>query len=201
MALSVNQSAMRSIGLRSPCTVHAMPMNQATNQLTLSCYPQQRTGVEEEEPVDVEGEFEEYEWAGQTRVRATSMLEGGFSGKAHLFFFLLICHCRYVTAVSTCHSTPCHSSVFHPISTGMKCASLFNSPQSLLCHLSFLYQNNRVNFFCNQNSDNLFCFFISFCFFFIDTSLSNQITERFNAIVRHATALDSDMQNDYFQSQ
>ncbi|KAK3759373.1 hypothetical protein RRG08_023491 [Elysia crispata] len=40
----------------------------------------QRTGVDEEEPVDVEGEFEEYEWAGQTRVRATSMLEGGFSG-------------------------------------------------------------------------------------------------------------------------
>ncbi|GFS18893.1 E3 ubiquitin-protein ligase RNF220, partial [Elysia marginata] len=39
-----------------------------------------RTGVDEEEPVDVEGEFEEYEWAGQTRVRATSMLEGGFSG-------------------------------------------------------------------------------------------------------------------------
>lgn len=41
-------------------------------------YPQ-RDG--EEEPVDVEGEYEEYEWAGQTRVRATSMLEGGFSGK------------------------------------------------------------------------------------------------------------------------
>ncbi|XP_059143077.1 E3 ubiquitin-protein ligase RNF220-like [Physella acuta] len=39
----------------------------------------QRDG--EEEPVDVEGEYEEYEWAGQTRVRATSMLEGGFSGQ------------------------------------------------------------------------------------------------------------------------
>ena len=107
MALSVNQSAMRSIGLRSPCTVHAMPMNQATNQLTLSCYPQQRTGVEEEEPVDVEGEFEEYEWAGQTRVRATSMLEGGFSGKAHLFFCinlpLQIC---YNSINMSLHSTP-----------------------------------------------------------------------------------------------
>lgn len=24
--------------------------------------------------------FEEYEWAGQTRIRATSLLEGGFKG-------------------------------------------------------------------------------------------------------------------------
>lgn len=38
----------------------------------------------DEEEVDVEGDaetFEEYEWAGQRRVRATSMLVGGFSGK------------------------------------------------------------------------------------------------------------------------
>lgn len=39
-----------------------------------------------EEEVDVEGEgggddFEEYTWAGQTRVRATSMLQGGVSGE------------------------------------------------------------------------------------------------------------------------
>ncbi|XP_018054530.1 PREDICTED: E3 ubiquitin-protein ligase Rnf220-like [Atta colombica] len=40
----------------------------------------QNANVDEEE-VDVEGdpEYEEYEWAGQTRVRATSMLVGGFS--------------------------------------------------------------------------------------------------------------------------
>lgn len=38
----------------------------------------------DEEEVDVEGDaetFEEYEWAGQRRVRASSMLVGGFSGK------------------------------------------------------------------------------------------------------------------------
>lgn len=43
-------------------------------------YVQQRAEVEEE-PVDVEGGYEEYEWAGQTRIRATSLLEGGFAGK------------------------------------------------------------------------------------------------------------------------
>ena len=41
-----------------------------------------------EEDQDVEGEngtrFEEYEWCGQKRVRATSLLEGGFRGR--LFF-------------------------------------------------------------------------------------------------------------------
>lgn len=38
----------------------------------------------DDEEVDVEGDaetFEEYEWAGQRRIRATSMLIGGFSGK------------------------------------------------------------------------------------------------------------------------
>lgn len=37
----------------------------------------------EDETVDVEGDgeqYEEYEWAGQTRIRATTMLEGGFAG-------------------------------------------------------------------------------------------------------------------------
>ncbi|XP_041358421.1 E3 ubiquitin-protein ligase Rnf220-like isoform X2 [Gigantopelta aegis] len=37
----------------------------------------------EDEPVDVEGDgeqYEEYTWAGQTRIRATTMLEGGFAG-------------------------------------------------------------------------------------------------------------------------
>ncbi|XP_033737234.1 E3 ubiquitin-protein ligase Rnf220-like [Pecten maximus] len=37
----------------------------------------------EDEPVDVEGDgdtYEEYTWAGQTRIRATTMLQGGFSG-------------------------------------------------------------------------------------------------------------------------
>lgn len=56
----------------------------------------QHSNLDEEE-VDVEGDaetFEEYEWAGQRRVRATSMLVGGFSGEFFLsdrliiFFFL-----------------------------------------------------------------------------------------------------------------
>lgn len=40
----------------------------------------------DEEEVDVEGDtetFEEYEWAGQKRIRATSMLVGGFSGELY----------------------------------------------------------------------------------------------------------------------
>ena len=38
----------------------------------------------DEEDVDVEGDseiYEEYEWAGQKRVRVSSMLVGGYSGK------------------------------------------------------------------------------------------------------------------------
>ncbi|GLV43056.1 ring finger protein 220 [Carabus blaptoides fortunei] len=39
--------------------------------------------VSEDENIDVEGDdgkFEEYEWAGQMRIRASSLLEGGFAG-------------------------------------------------------------------------------------------------------------------------
>uniref|UniRef100_A0A8B9KKP6 E3 ubiquitin-protein ligase RNF220 middle domain-containing protein n=2 Tax=Astyanax mexicanus TaxID=7994 RepID=A0A8B9KKP6_ASTMX len=43
-----------------------------------------REGAIEEDQADMEGEngtrFEEYEWCGQKRVRATSLLEGGFRG-------------------------------------------------------------------------------------------------------------------------
>lgn len=45
----------------------------------------------DDEEVDVEGDtdtFEEYEWAGQRRIRATSMLIGGFSGESLIFGFL-----------------------------------------------------------------------------------------------------------------
>lgn len=46
--------------------------------------------------IDVEGEsYEEYEWAGQTRVRASSLLEGGYSaaGKMHFaVYFSLSFH-------------------------------------------------------------------------------------------------------------
>lgn len=50
----------------------------------------QREGATEEDSADVEGEngtrFEEYEWCGQKRVRATTLLEGGFRGKCFLAF-------------------------------------------------------------------------------------------------------------------
>ncbi|XP_065132657.1 E3 ubiquitin-protein ligase RNF220a isoform X7 [Paramisgurnus dabryanus] len=44
----------------------------------------QREGATEDDSADIEGEngtrFEEYEWCGQKRVRATTLLEGGFRG-------------------------------------------------------------------------------------------------------------------------
>ncbi|KAL8178812.1 UNVERIFIED_CONTAM: hypothetical protein K2H54_056639 [Gekko kuhli] len=40
----------------------------------------------EDDSVDIENEngnrFEEYEWCGQKRIRATTLLEGGFRGKS-----------------------------------------------------------------------------------------------------------------------
>lgn len=49
--------------------------------------PNQREGscMMEDDSVDIENEngnrFEEYEWCGQKRIRATTLLEGGFRGK------------------------------------------------------------------------------------------------------------------------
>lgn len=46
---------------------------------------------EDDISIDVEGEsYEEYEWAGQTRVRASSLLEGGYSAAGAMRFFLFI---------------------------------------------------------------------------------------------------------------
>lgn len=51
--------------------------------------------AEEDENVDVEGEgnsevYEEYEWAGQRRIRASTLLVGGFAGMHQkLLFFQL----------------------------------------------------------------------------------------------------------------
>ena len=41
--------------------------------------------------IDANGQevFEEYEWAGQTRIRATTLLEGGFRGTCNICFSLL----------------------------------------------------------------------------------------------------------------
>lgn len=49
-------------------------------------YSVQREGscMTEDDSVDIENEngnrFEEYEWCGQKRIRATTLLEGGFRG-------------------------------------------------------------------------------------------------------------------------
>lgn len=44
----------------------------------------QREGALDDDSADMDGEngrgFEEYEWAGQKRIRATALLEGGFRG-------------------------------------------------------------------------------------------------------------------------
>jgi hypothetical protein len=48
--------------------------------------------ADEDENVDVEGDsemYEEYEWAGQRRIRATTLLVGGFAGE-YLYRFLLL---------------------------------------------------------------------------------------------------------------
>lgn len=40
----------------------------------------------DDESIDVEAEsYEQYEWAGQTRIRASSMLEGGYSGAGNFY--------------------------------------------------------------------------------------------------------------------
>lgn len=39
----------------------------------------ERNSADSDENIDVEGGYEEYEWAGQSRVRATSLLQGGVS--------------------------------------------------------------------------------------------------------------------------
>jgi len=45
---------------------------------------QHGAAADEDENVDVEGDsetYEEYEWAGQRRIRATTLLVGGFAGE------------------------------------------------------------------------------------------------------------------------
>lgn len=50
----------------------------------MALFPQREGGTEDDQ-ADMEGEngtrFEEYEWCGQKRIRATSLLEGGFRGE------------------------------------------------------------------------------------------------------------------------
>lgn len=49
------------------------------------CVRQREGTLGDDDSADMDGEngrgFEEYEWAGQKRIRATALLEGGFRGK------------------------------------------------------------------------------------------------------------------------
>ena len=48
--------------------------------------------------IDVEGEtYEEYEWAGQTRIRATSMLEGGYTAAGETLVFQITSYLDKIT--------------------------------------------------------------------------------------------------------
>lgn len=73
------------------CPVCSMPVPGDINLHVESCLKRsERTSgaingansdEDDEGSIDVEGEaYEEYEWAGQTRIRASSLLEGGYSG-------------------------------------------------------------------------------------------------------------------------
>lgn len=53
--------------------------------MSISVFVHQREGaLGDDDSADMDGEngrgFEEYEWAGQKRIRATALLEGGFRG-------------------------------------------------------------------------------------------------------------------------
>ena len=66
------------------CSERLSGTPEELNQHVERCLNKQNGVPEHDEEVDVEGDaetFEEYEWAGQRRVRASSMLLGGFSGE------------------------------------------------------------------------------------------------------------------------
>lgn len=77
--------------------------------MSVSAFVCQREGaLGDDDSADMDGEngrgFEEYEWAGQKRIRATALLEGGFRGKdAH--------------TPLTLHATA-FISLFHPLGAG-----------------------------------------------------------------------------------
>lgn len=77
----------------------------------MSVFVRQREGaLGDDDSADMDGEngrgFEEYEWAGQKRIRATALLEGGFRGththtdthNSHYSALLLISHLHSLKA-------------------------------------------------------------------------------------------------------
>ncbi|KAL8562284.1 hypothetical protein ACOMHN_037240 [Nucella lapillus] len=83
-----SRSKKKRGGEEMVCPVCNDRMTCTAEELTVHvdlCLRKREAEEEGEAMVDVEGEgedgqFEEYTWAGQTRVRASSMLEGGYSG-------------------------------------------------------------------------------------------------------------------------
>ncbi|KAK4010297.1 hypothetical protein OUZ56_019442 [Daphnia magna] len=68
----------------TPCPICGQRMYgsaEELNQHVVQCLRRNGEDPDEDEPLDVEGDsYEEYEWAGQRRVRASTLLEGGFGG-------------------------------------------------------------------------------------------------------------------------
>ncbi|EFX73016.1 hypothetical protein DAPPUDRAFT_325740 [Daphnia pulex] len=68
----------------TPCPICGQRMYgsaEELNQHVVQCLRRNGEDADEDEPLDVEGDsYEEYEWAGQRRIRASTMLEGGFGG-------------------------------------------------------------------------------------------------------------------------
>lgn len=63
---------------------YSKPYPVSGSVLTVSLFSQREGAFAEDDSADMDGEngtrFEEYEWCGQKRVRATTLLEGGFRG-------------------------------------------------------------------------------------------------------------------------
>lgn len=69
--------------------------SQIVTLLLLNSYAVILRQEADEDDVDIEGEeeeeYEEYTWGDQTRIRATSLLEGGLAGKLKLFLAIYAC--------------------------------------------------------------------------------------------------------------
>jgi len=77
-------SAAAGSSSNTPCPICGEKMYGTAEELNLhvvQCLRRNGEEDDDDEPLDVEGDsYEEYEWAGQRRVRVTTMLEGGFGG-------------------------------------------------------------------------------------------------------------------------
>ncbi|KAK3086533.1 hypothetical protein FSP39_019844 [Pinctada imbricata] len=65
------------------CTEKLIGTPEELNAHVELCLKRRTENGNEDEPVDVEGDseqYEEYEWAGQTRIRVSTMLQGGYAG-------------------------------------------------------------------------------------------------------------------------